>query len=135
MQIVCLVNRPSDKHKTQAESDQLKELVKRELVPRRGLEPPRSFLHQDLNLACLPISPPGQVGADARSVRKHYPRRLFSFLAVVCGARGRNRTGTVFLPRDFKSLASTNFATRAYRNVMEAEPGIEPGYTALQAAA
>ena len=51
------------------------------------------------------------------------------------GARGRNRTGTVFLPRDFKSLASTNFATRAYRNVMEAEPGIEPGYTALQAAA
>ena len=29
------------------------------------------------------------------------------------GARGRNRTGTVFLPRDFKSLASTNFATRA----------------------
>ena len=29
------------------------------------------------------------------------------------GARGRNRTGTVFPPRDFKSLASTNFATRA----------------------
>ena len=32
------------------------------------------------------------------------------------GARGRNRTGTVFPPRDFKSLASTNFATRAIRN-------------------
>ena len=30
-----------------------------------------------------------------------------------CGARGRNRTGTVFLPRDFKSLVSTNFTTRA----------------------
>ena len=30
------------------------------------------------------------------------------------GARGRNRTGTVLPPRDFKSLASTNFATRAY---------------------
>jgi hypothetical protein len=29
------------------------------------------------------------------------------------GARGRNRTGTVLPPRDFKSLASTNFATRA----------------------
>ena len=50
------------------------------------------------------------------------------------GARGRNRTGTVFLPRDFKSLASTNFATRALFD-LEAEPGIEPGYTALQAAA
>ncbi len=29
------------------------------------------------------------------------------------GAQGRNRTGTVLLPRDFKSLASTNFATWA----------------------
>lgn len=28
-------------------------------------------------------------------------------------ARGRNRTGTVLRPRDFKSLASTNSATRA----------------------
>jgi hypothetical protein len=28
-------------------------------------------------------------------------------------ARGRTRTGTGFPPRDFKSLASTNFATRA----------------------
>jgi hypothetical protein len=30
------------------------------------------------------------------------------------GARSRNRTGTVLPPRDFKSLASTNFAIRAY---------------------
>ncbi len=29
------------------------------------------------------------------------------------GARGRTRTGTGLPPRDFKSLASTNFATRA----------------------
>ena len=29
------------------------------------------------------------------------------------GARDRGRTDTVFPPRDFKSLASTNFATRA----------------------
>ena len=29
------------------------------------------------------------------------------------GARGRTRTGTGLLPRDFKSLASANFATRA----------------------
>ena len=31
------------------------------------------------------------------------------------GARSRGRTGTVSLPRDFKSLASTNFAIRATR--------------------
>ena len=30
------------------------------------------------------------------------------------GARGRNRTGTAVKPRDFKSLVSTNFTTRAY---------------------
>ena len=35
------------------------------------------------------------------------------------------------IPRDFKSLASTCFATWA----LEAEAGIEPAYTALQAAA
>ena len=29
------------------------------------------------------------------------------------GARGRNRTGTEFPPRDFKSLVSTSFTTRA----------------------
>ena len=34
------------------------------------------------------------------------------------GARGRNRTGMVLLPRDFKSLASTNFATRAWARMM-----------------
>ena len=31
------------------------------------------------------------------------------------GARGRTRTGMEFPPRDFKSLASTSFATRAGR--------------------
>ena len=29
------------------------------------------------------------------------------------GTSGRTRTGTAFLPRDFKSLVSTNFTTRA----------------------
>ncbi len=29
------------------------------------------------------------------------------------GARGRNRTGTAVKPRDFKSLVSTSFTTRA----------------------
>ncbi len=89
---------------------------------------------------------------------------------IINGARGRSRTGTVLPPRDFKSLASTSFATRAdglfyikdlvisnngyvmwsqrnrratnknYRRTyikeeMEAVNGIEPPYTALQAAA
>ena len=31
----------------------------------------------------------------------------------VDGARDRNRTGTAVRPRDFKSLVSTNFTTRA----------------------
>ncbi len=35
------------------------------------------------------------------------------FQHPVNGARGRARTGMVLPPRDFKSLASTNFATRA----------------------
>ena len=42
--------------------------------------------------------------------------RVLDVLGSNDGARGRNRTGTVFLPRDFKSLASTNFATRALCN-------------------
>lgn len=33
------------------------------------------------------------------------------------GARDRNRTGTGLPPRDFKSLASTNFATRAVESL------------------
>ena len=32
------------------------------------------------------------------------------------GAHGRTRTDTVYLPRDFKSLAPTNYATRANGN-------------------
>ena len=42
--------------------------------------------------------------------------------------------------RDFKSLVSTNFTIRAFEGsrsggTLEARPGIEPRYTALQAAA
>ena len=32
---------------------------------------------------------------------------------MVTGARDRNRTGTLLPARDFKSLVSTNFTTRA----------------------
>ena len=62
------------------------------------------------------------------------------------GARRRTRTVTAVKPRDFKSLVSTNSTTRALDDdaestsnsiikKMEAEPGIEPRSTALQAAA
>ena len=55
----------------------------------------------------------------------------------VVGAQSRNRTGTAFLPRDFKSLVSTNFTTWAEfgSQKMEAGVGIEPAYTELQSAA
>ena len=55
----------------------------------------------------------------------------------VVGAQSRNRTGTAFLPRDFKSLVSTNFTTWAESGSqkMEAGVGIEPAYTELQSAA
>ena len=65
----------------------------------------------------------------------------FRRMREAVGARGRNRTGTARGPRDFKSLASTSFATRAewlFRVLLkdlEAETGIEPMSTALQAAA
>jgi hypothetical protein len=58
---------------------------------------------------------------------------LLNFVAnqvsLCFGARSRNRTGMEgMLPRDFKSLASTNFAIRAMmgRNELEAGVGIEP---------
>ncbi len=38
---------------------------------------------------------------------------MYRNLLIYNGAQGRNRTGTVLPPRDFKSLASTNFATWA----------------------
>ena len=62
------------------------------------------------------------------------------------GARDRNRTGTTVRSRDFKSLVSTSFTTRAEGarqsckkqtgiGDLEAEVGIEPAYTELQSAA
>ena len=57
------------------------------------------------------------------------------FLRRFSGAQGRTRTGTSFRTADFKSAASTNSATRAWPNKMEARVGIEPAYTELQSAA
>ena len=40
-------------------------------------------------------------------------KRGSRYINDLCGARGRTRTGMELPPRDFKSLASTSFATRA----------------------
>ncbi len=54
---------------------------------------------------------------------------------ILFGAADRNRTGTVLLPRDFKSLASASSATAADKTKLEATPGIEPGIKVLQTSA
>ncbi len=53
--------------------------------------------------------------SGGKTTRINNLRNIASFaqLVDIYGARGRTRTGTGLLPRDFKSLASTNFATRA----------------------
>lgn len=38
-------------------------------------------------------------------------QKLSITVDLINGARGRTRTGTVSLPTDFESVASTNFAT------------------------
>ena len=48
-----------------------------------------------------------------QQVRLRY-ENLVEIQQVIDGAQGRNRTGTPVKARDFKSLASTNFATWAY---------------------
>ena len=48
------------------------------------------------------------------AIHHHKAARGVDSMAIGChGAQGRTRTGTVLPPRDFKSLASTNFATWA----------------------
>ena len=44
------------------------------------------------------------------------------------GARSRTRTGTALLPRDFKSLVSTNFTTRANPYASRKELGSDDAY-------
>ncbi len=107
------------------------------------------------SLASLPA--PFLRDAPLRGAHGDGPRGLVTLLAlaviVVKGAVDVDLVPGAGLepawpkPRDFKSLASTNFATRAGgwgrarggagvgRGKLEAEPGIEPRYTALQAAA
>ena len=56
----------------------------------------------------------GQRSAITRMVATRYESAKANELAS--GARGRSRTGKGLPPRDFKSLASTSFATRASRS-------------------
>ena len=69
---------------------------------------------------------------DKKRNRKHLGAQTHRLL-ILFGARGRTRTDTALRPGDFKSPAATNYATRAAQ--LEAGVGIEPAYTALQAAA
>ena len=55
-------------------------------------------------------------GSNRGTVESDSPRKCWVMHAVTRGlqhARGGTRTRTAFSPRDFKSLASTDFATRA----------------------
>ena len=59
-----------------------------DLVPRRGLEPPRSCPHQHLKLACLPISPPRQwSGAqftESRFSCQHFAAKKVCGFGILC---------------------------------------------------
>ncbi len=93
------------------------------MVPGAGIEPARYCYRGILSPLRLPISPPGQCICHLKC-KNNYSRiwlnkKAFKKKALEFdGARGRNRTGTVLLPRDFKSLASTYFATRAAQSAL-----------------
>ena len=56
---------------------------------------------------------PPQMGKSQNQLVTHHYGHLRNITKSVIGAQGRNRTGMVLPPRDFKSLASTCFATWA----------------------
>ena len=51
-------------------------------------------------------------GVDTLDFHNH--EKKFSVFVFENGAGSRTRTDTILLPRDFKSLASTNYAIPAY---------------------
>jgi hypothetical protein len=66
--------------------------------------------------------------------------KVEDYHAFECLVPGTGIEPVWLAPRDFKSLVSTNFTIRARETLeteetLEARPGIEPRYTALQAAA
>ena len=96
----------------------------------------------DFGMPFHPGYPIGSDAPDARGLVTAFRNRSLISLQrqnrpkAVFGAPGRTRTGTTLRSGDFKSHASTNFATGAVTGLsMEAWVGIEPAYTALQAAA
>ena len=74
------------------------------LVPAAGVEPAPCRQDRILSPARLPIPSRRQMGTETR---------LLLAEGALNGAGDRARTGTVLLPRDFKSLASADFATPA----------------------
>ena len=60
----------------------------------------RQVFSQSRGATCCGLVPTGIKSRDLKSIKKTSRKTRF-------GAGGRTRTGTVLLPRDFKSLAST----------------------------
>ena len=67
------------------------DVIREGMVPRRGLEPPRPCDHYDLNVARLPVPPPGHFGKI----------RLVDFDAGVgeCQRAGAEHCGDSFVGR------------------------------------
>ena len=74
-----------------------------------------------LTRACLEAHAAQHVPIAAPQVQA---RDVQHAMEIEIGAPGRTRTGMALRPTDFKSVASTSFATRA--EDMEARVGIEP---------
>ena len=94
---------------------------------------PSGFPNESLPMTCriLRDSRHGTPSPDHNCTitvpRDYIVRKLKSLgfynLLIFFGARGRNRTGTGLPPRDFKSLASTCSATRAFMTLPDSAVG------------
>ena len=62
----------------------------------------------------LPFRKAGRAGSNESSTSSIQHQKRRPFLGVFFGAADRGRTGTGFIPRDFKSLASAYSTTAAY---------------------
>lgn len=113
------------------------------MVAKVGIEPTRDFSHQILSLAHLPITPLGQIWLPLSQLQvftKNPPLALSEFtwelnpdfppsrggvlplddnLEPLYGGECGTRTHTVFLPTDFKSVATTNFTNSPIHQILK----------------